>query len=176
MNWMQTYTGRSFYPTHPDPEEVDPVDISHALSLLCRYNGHVNRFYSVAEHCVLMSQAVAPEHALWALLHDATEAYVGDMIRPLKQQIPAYVDVEKDVMVAICTRFGLDQIEPFEVKEADARILVDERNALMKAPPKPWFNGEQVEPLGVRVSGWAPLVAEVAWLERFDVLYWGRPQ
>jgi hypothetical protein len=84
-DWMQTFTGRAFYPLDPRPEDIDPVDIAHALSLICRYGGHSSRFYSVAEHCVLMSHAVAPEHALWALLHDATEAYLGDMIRPLKR-------------------------------------------------------------------------------------------
>src|SRR4051812_20612492 len=87
-DWMQTYTGRAFWPLDAQPEDVDPLDIAAALSMLCRYGGHVSRFYSVAEHCLLMSEAVAPEHALWALLHDATEAYMGDMVRPLKRQMP----------------------------------------------------------------------------------------
>src|SRR5438093_1391342 len=109
-DWMQTYSGAKFYPMHPRAEDVDPIDIAHSLSLLCRYNGHLDRFYSVGEHCVLMSQAVGPENALWALLHDATEAYVGDMVRPLKLQQPSFVEAEDRVMAAICERFGLDPV------------------------------------------------------------------
>src|SRR3954454_351254 len=106
-DWMQTYSGRRFYPMNPRPSEIDPVDIAHALSLLCRYGGHVDRFYSVAEHCVLMSQAVAPENALAALLHDATEAYVCDVPRPLKRQLPGYAAIEAMVWLAIVARFDI---------------------------------------------------------------------
>lgn len=84
-DWMMTYSGRAFWPLDPRADEIDPLDIAHALSMLCRYGGHVRRFYSVAEHCVLMSHAVAPEHALWALLHDATEAYMVDLPRPINR-------------------------------------------------------------------------------------------
>ena len=106
-DWMQTYTGVRFYPMDPRPEELDIRDIAHALSLICRYGGHVDRFYSVAEHCVLMSQCVPEEHALWALLHDASEAYVGDMVRPLKRQLPEYEAAEGRVIAAIVERVGL---------------------------------------------------------------------
>src|SRR5690349_19702773 len=122
-SWMQTFTGRRFYPLDPKVEDIDPTDIAHALSLICRYGGHVTRFYSVAEHCVLLSHAVSPENALWALLHDATEAYVGDMVRPLKQHMPAYRDVEDRLMLVIADRFGLpirdgEDFLPDEVKAA----------------------------------------------------------
>jgi hypothetical protein len=169
-DWMQTYTGRAFYPLEPNPGDVDLLDIAHGLSMLCRYNGHVSRFYSVAEHCVLMSFAVAPEHALWALLHDATEAYLGDMIRPLKRQMPAYRAVEQEVMTAICDRFGLDYECPDEIKAADTRILRDERAALLGPSPQPWLAVEDVEPLGVEVRGWSPARAEMEYLARFAVL------
>jgi hypothetical protein len=169
--WMQTFTGRAFYPLAPNVNDVDPVDIAHALSLLCRYGGHVSRFYSVAEHCVLMSYAVAPEHALWALLHDATEAYMGDMIRPLKAAMPAYQAAEDRLMVVICDRFGLDHTCPVEVKEADNRILHDERDALMAPPPLPWAAVEDVPPLGVKVEGWGPAEAERRYLARLHELY-----
>ncbi|MDO4254358.1 MAG: hypothetical protein Q4C81_04310 [Kocuria sp.] len=96
-NWMQTYTGRRFYPLDSRPEDVDVVDVAHALSMQCRYNGHVRLFMSVAEHCVLVSRLVPSEHALWGLLHDATEAYVGDMVRPLKLHMPEYRAVEDRV-------------------------------------------------------------------------------
>jgi hypothetical protein len=169
-DWMQTVSGVAFYPLDPRPDEVHIEDIAHALSMLCRYGGHTRRFYSVAEHCVLMSRAVAPEHALWALLHDATEAYMGDLIRPLKRQMPAYAEAEGDLMLVICHRFGLDYFEPAEVKAADTRILRDERAVLLGEPPQPWLAIENVQPLGVEVEGWAPDRARGEYLVRFHEL------
>jgi hypothetical protein len=165
-DWMQTYTGRAFYPLAPQPDDIDPADIAHALAMLCRYGGHVTHFYSVAEHCVLMSQAVAPENALWALLHDATEAYMGDMIRPLKHAMPAYRQAEDRLMATICDRFGLGHDCPAEVKTADNRILRDERSALLVSPPLPWNSIENVPALDVRIEGWSPVKAECLYLNR----------
>jgi hypothetical protein len=73
-DWMQTFTGRRFWPLDPRGEDVLIEDIAHALSLLTRYGGHCTRFYSVAEHSVLLARAATPENALWLLLHDASEA------------------------------------------------------------------------------------------------------
>lgn len=172
-NWMQTYTGRQFYPLDPRPEDVDVTDIAHALSMQCRYNGHVRKFYSVAEHCVLISGLVDPEHAFWALLHDATEAYVGDMVRPLKLHMPQYRDVEDRVMLAIAERFGLDPQMPAEVKAADSRILLDERAALMGDPAGDWqVDGE---PFGVRIEAWPPASAREEYLHRFAELAEKKP-
>ena len=166
-DWMQTYTGRTFYPADPRVEDIDPTDIAHALSLTCRYGGHVRKFYSVAEHCVLMSFAVPQVAAapIWALLHDATEAYMGDVIRPLKTFMPEYRDMENRLMRVICERFGLRFNCPWQVVEADNRILLDERAALMSAPPRPWAV-ENLEPLGVDVQGWLPVKAERRYLAR----------
>lgn len=172
-DWMQTFTGRAFYPLDPRAEDIDPRDIAHALSMICRYGGHVRRFYSVAEHCVLMSYAVAPEHALWALLHDATEAYVGDMIRPLKRSMPAYCEAEDRLMAVICERFGLSPTMPDEVHLADSRILLVERAALLGPSPQPWSDFlESLEPLGVPVSAWSPTVAESLYMSRLADLGW----
>lgn len=168
-DWMQTRTGRAFWPLDPRPEEVDPFDIAHALSMICRFGGHTDRFYSVAEHCLLMSYAVSPENALWALLHDATEAYMGDMIRPLKRSMPAYVLAEDHLMTVICDRFGLDYTFPAEVKAADNRILLDERAALMSAPPLPWNQDEaSVQPLGVTIYAYHPAAARDLYLRRLE--------
>jgi hypothetical protein len=178
-DWMQTYTGRAFYPLVPLPEDVHPADIAHALSLICRYGGHCTRFYSVAEHCVLMSHAVSPPNALWALLHDATEAYVGDMIRPLKKAMPAYQLAEARVERAICRRFGLSgalETCPAEVKQADLRILHDELAAVMPGrPPLPWTSLDGAEPLGVTVTGWEPAQAEQRYLTRLAELWNDQP-
>lgn len=169
-DWMQTFTGRAFYPLDPRVDDIVPADIAHALSLICRYGGHVLRFLSVAEHCVLMSYAVAPENALWALLHDATEAYVGDMVRPLKRSMPAYRAAEDRLMAVICERFGLDPDCPAEVKIADTRILIDERSALMAPSHRPWTTLDGLEPLGVKVEGWSPRDAECEFLARLEQL------
>jgi hypothetical protein len=168
--WMQTFTGRAFYPMAPQVGDVDQVDVAHALSLICRYGGHVKVFYSVAEHCVLMSYAVAPENALWALLHDATEAYLGDMVRPLKRMMPAYRDAENRLSDVIADRFGISRICPDEVKLADLRILHDERDVLMTDPPQSWAALDGVRPLGVQVTGWAPEYAERQYLDRLHAL------
>lgn len=169
-DWMQTYTGARFYPMDPRPDEIDIRDIAHALSLICRYGGHVDRFYSVAEHCVLMSQYVPAEHALWALLHDASEAYVGDMVRPLKRQLPEYVAAEDRVIGAIVERFGLPSTTmPAEVKDADNRILLTERDVLMPATRYPW-NIEHLTRLPVDVRGLSPADAEAIYLDRFTEL------
>lgn len=166
-DWMQTFTGQAFYPMAAEISDISPRDIAHALSLTCRYGGHVKRFYSVAEHCVLISHAVAPQHALWALLHDATEAYVGDVIRPLKRNLPAYVEIEDRLMAVICDRFGLDPTMPDEVREADSRILHDERAVVLGPSPKPWNAAlEAMQPLGVKIRAWSPAKAETAYLAR----------
>src|SRR5665213_153577 len=83
-NWMQTYTGKQYWPCDPRPEEVFIIDIAHALSQMCRYSGHCIHFYSVAEHSVLLSRyASTLETKKWSLLHDASEAYITDIIRPV---------------------------------------------------------------------------------------------
>lgn len=84
-DWMQTYTGRKFWPLNPRAEEVYIEDIAHSLALSCRFNGHCKVFYSIAQHSVLVSQIVKPTQQLIALLHDSAEAYLGDIIRPIKR-------------------------------------------------------------------------------------------
>lgn len=169
-DWIQTFTGKAFYPLDPRWEEVDPVDIAHALGMICRFGGHAKHFYSVAQHCVLMSYEVHPANALWALMHDAGEAYLGDMVRPLKKHMLTFRNAEAHLMGIICRRFGLDPICPLEVIEADTRILCDERLALMTPCDKPWTLMDGVVPLGVVIEPWGPKEAEVRYLERLREL------
>jgi hypothetical protein len=168
-DWMQTYSGGRFYPLDPRADEIDPADIAHALSLLCRYGGHVDRFYSVAEHCVLMSEWVAPEHALAALLHDATEAYVVDVPRPLKRYLRDYRSIEDAVWSAIAFRYGIDVQLPTQVKEADDRIILTERAALLSRAER-WPQMAYLAPLPVIVVGWPPEEAERRYMERLAAL------
>lgn len=172
-DWMQTQSGLRFYPLDPRPEDVDMGDVSHALAHLCRYAGHVDRFYSVAEHCVLLSHAVPDHLALDALMHDTAEAYVVDVPRPLKRNLPGYAEIEDRVLDVIMTALGRTNRYPYtipaEVKFADARILLDERNALMRHAEHVW-DVDNLEPLGVEIVGMTPPLARAAFLGRFREL------
>lgn len=164
-DWMQTYTGRQFWPIDPRANEVHIEDIAHALSMMCRYNGHCRTFYSVAEHSVLVSQHVPPEHALWGLLHDASEAYIADIVRPAKRFIAGYSEVEDRIMNAVCERFGLSSTMPAEVKRVDNAILADEQRCIMATPPIPWTLLEPA--LCVDIVGLAPWDARSRFLDRY---------
>lgn len=167
--WIQTYTGRQFWPLDPRPEHIQVEDIAHALSMLCRYNGHCLEFYSVAQHCVLMSHEVLPEHALWALLHDAAEAYLGDMPRPLKHQdeMAQFRLAETEIMLAVQDRFELGD-EPFEIRDADNRMIATEKRDIMGDGVGKWLDhGQAYE---VRIESWPPVVAERRFLDRFREL------
>lgn len=167
-NWMQTFSGRQFWPLDPRPEEVSIVDIAHALANACRFAGHCERFYSVAEHSVLMSYIVAPEDALVALMHDATEAYVVDVPRPLKPFLPGYKEIEAGVWRAIALHFNLPAELPASIKLADNAMLLAEAEQIMKPHPAPW--SVPGEPANVQIRGWRPDMAEFRFLERFALL------
>lgn len=173
-DWMQTFTGRQFWPLDPRPGEVEILDIAHALANQCRYAGHCRRFYSVAEHSVLLARVFAKrEERLWALLHDASEAYLVDLPMPVKRYVPAYVSAERVVMDAVCRRFGLPPDIPEAVHDADYRILRDELEQNMASPPAPWAVQEK-KPLGVTLRFWKPDEAEFWFLQEFDWLTEGR--
>lgn len=169
-SWVQTFTGKQFFPLDPRPQELDIADIAHSLAMQTRYNGHTAEPYTVAQHCVLLSHAVSHDNALWALLHDATEAYIGDLVRPLKRHLPDYIAIEDRLMAVIAERYGLIGTElPDEVAEADTRILLDERAALLRPPPADWgYDG--LLPLGLKISVWPHHKAEAAYLRRFTEL------
>lgn len=131
---IETYTGKLFDILSPKLDQICIEDIAHSLSLLCRFTGHVRHFYSVAQHCLLGSYLVSEEHALEFLLHDATEAYLGDMSRPLKHATPAgthYRKVEEKVASVIRKRFGLPKKQSKEVHTVDNQMLYAEKNQLM---------------------------------------------
>ncbi len=168
-DWMQTYTGRQFWPLDPRPEEIFIEDIAHALSMQCRYAGHCLRFYSVAEHSVLLARAMGNSaDARWALLHDASEAYLVDVPRPVKPHLAGYRDAEDLVMRAVAARFNLPPDMPPLVHEGDNRIIADERDNLAICVA-PWDFDE--EPLGVRLRHWTPYEANSAFLAEFDRLF-----
>lgn len=148
-DWMTTFTGRKFWPLDPQEHEVDLKDIAHALSMLCRFGGHTSEFYSVAQHSILVGQQVArqfPEHPDWAfagLLHDASEAYLQDIIRPIKPFLTNYADIEAKVQSTVDLELGvqINAVGKRAWKAVDTRILVDEANAFMGAPDWVWNIG-----------------------------------
>lgn len=169
-DWIQTYTGMQFWPVDPRPEEINIEDIAHALSMQCRYAGHCIRFYSVAEHSVLLARHFREDSVhmrLWALLHDASEAYLTDVPRPLKPFLPGYKEAESAVMAAVVARFNMLPFQmPAEVKRADGCILADEATQNMAEPPTAWnFTGD---PLGISLQYWSPLEAKAAFLSEFE--------
>lgn len=166
MNAIQTYTGRMVDPFFLRAEDIHPEDIAASLSKLCRYAGHTSRFYSVAEHCVLLSAVVPIEHALWALLHDAAEAYIGDLPRPIKRRFPEFEEAEARILSSVSRAFSLPSRIPGTVLEADLRITNDERAALMRPGNDAHWAGLG-EPLGVQIRCLAPAEAERAFLTRF---------
>ena len=147
MTWILTRTGRRFDLLMPMANQVSTLDIAHALANICRFNGHTRHHYSVAQHCLLVASIVPPEHQLAALLHDATEAYVGDMVRPLKALLPDYSAIENGIWLAICERFNLEPELPTCIHDADMIALATERRDLMPEHGESWPCLEGVTPL-----------------------------
>lgn len=168
MDWIQTYTGRKFHPLAPRADEIDVRDIAHALSLNCRFNGHCRVFYSVAEHSVRVSRLLDGELAMWGLLHDAAEAYLTDLPRPVKCQMPLFDEVETRLLEIIAAHFGLRCPMPAEVKHADDVLLATEARDVMGPAPEPWSFGGT--PLRETIKPMSPAEAERAFLERFEAL------
>jgi len=133
-NSIAIYSGEIFDLENPHLSEFTIVDVAHALSHICRFTGHCNRFYSVAQHSVYVSRLCSPENRLYGLLHDAPEAFIGDVSSPLKRMLPDYRTIEAKVTKAVNERFGLPDVEPPEVKVADLRMLATERLALINSP------------------------------------------
>lgn len=132
-DWIQTFTGKKFYPLEPKMEDICIEDIAHSLSMQCRFNGHCKQFYSVAQHSVAMVNCWFPKpsqkkFARYALLHDASEAYLSDIPRPIKHlpEFSFYRDAEKKLQEMIYIKFGLNPVEPTEIKSADWEILCEE--------------------------------------------------
>lgn len=110
MSYITTYTRKHFDPVHPDPEKICVQDIAHALSMICRGNGHVSSFWSVGEHCICcakeaLGRGYSNRLALACLLHDASECYMSDVPRPLKQEMPRYREIEDQLLEVIYEKF-----------------------------------------------------------------------
>lgn len=164
-----TSTGKYFNFLQPDESEISIDTIAHALSHICRYTGHTRAFYSVAQHSWFVSYLVPPEHALAGLLHDAAEAFIGDVSAPLKRLLPDYKEIEQRVERAVFSHFGLPTELPACVKQADLVMLATEQRDLMPAHEDEW-EWERIPgivPLQRRVEPMAPVRARDLFLQRF---------
>lgn len=159
---IRTFTGRKFWPLQPRAEDLDIRDIAHALSNICRFTGHVRKFYSVAEHSVRVSELLPPPLKLWGLLHDASEAYMCDLASPVKSQCPGYRAAEVKLEFIIAERFGLEWPRPAEIKAADVLLFLAEKRDLM---PGKSFTVEYP-----RIRPWSPATAKARFLRAFRAL------
>lgn len=186
-NWIKTFTGGKFYVLDPMPDEVHIEDIAHALSNQCRFGGHVKEFYSVAEHCYNVS-VIAPKHfKLDGLLHDASEAYLVDIPKPIKRMVnlDGYRAIEAHVQQCVDWKYGTFHSN---VKAQDNQMLAIEIGALMKNPedysvapifPRRNLNWcgnrsfdfpPDIHDFDVTIQCWSPKTAERYFLERFRKL------
>lgn len=156
MTWILTHSGEHFDLLSPQPGMVKLLDIAHALAHTARFNGHTAWHYSVAQHSLLVASLVPAEHQLVALLHDATEAYLGDVTRPLKLLLDRYQQLERRVWHSICARFSLNPIIPDCIHEADRIALVTERRDLMPRDDAHWECRANVSPSPSRIGRWSP--------------------
>lgn len=169
-NWMQTYTGKKLHFLDPQPNEICLTDVAHALSNICRFTGHCSEFYSVAQHSVYVSVYVSRENALWGLLHDATEAYMYDLAKPIKicSQLDGYREIENKLQVAIAKAFGLSLPIPNEVKKVDKAMLVTEARDLGLLTPE--WKDYGTPPLKLTVRPQLPSSARQSFLDWYEVI------
>lgn len=163
--YIVTYTGKKVYFLNPTPDMIDIGDIAHALSNLCRFGGHTGKFYSVAQHSVYVSHF--SKDKLSGLLHDATEAYLVDIPKPIKGFLTNYVDIENNLYKAIALKFGLPQELPEDVHAADTRMLFTEKEQLCADVDWGW----KVQPYDIKIQPFPPEVAELDFLHQFLTYY-----
>lgn len=167
-DWTQCFSGGAFFALDPRASEVFIEDIAAHLAKLCRFGGAVQRFYSVGEHSVRVSHVCDPAVALWGLLHDAAEAYLVDVPRPIKRFLVGYAEIEHDVMRVVCERFGLPLEEPPSVALADSVLVLTEARDLAKRPVTAKHPAAMALP--GRIRPWTWQRAEREFLARFREL------
>jgi len=177
LNWIQTFSGRIFSFTDPQADQINIFDIAHALSQLCRYSGHSNQFYSVAQHSVLVSYH-SRNNPLWGLLHDGAEAYINDLSAPLKglPELSGFKFIEKRILAVIASKYGLDPEIPEDVKIADVRMLLTEKKVLFNHQYK-WDIENRFDPYcfstvnnGTQFTCWDSDTSYVMFTKRFAEL------
>ncbi len=171
--WIETFTGIKFNVFKPRQKDVDIRDIAHALSMCTRFNGHLAKYYSVAEHSIIMSYLVKPKHALAALLHDAAEANLSDVPRPIKYMLPSITELDAAVSDVIFKKYGISDIDS-SIHELDRALCLAEAND-SGMHTEDWNEGhDKYGYLNVKIYHWDWKTAEDRFLARFRNLLWER--
>jgi len=174
-DWGITFTGRQFWLQDPRIGDIDIADIAHALSNQCRWAGHTREFYSVAQHSVLVSQLCSPANKVVGLLHDSPEAYLQDLIKPLKKLLSGYRALENAWAICIGLTYGLDDKLldlPREVHRADRMVCIAERRDLVAGTASKYSADEPR--LEERIEPWSADRAEREFLWHWRLYGGGR--
>jgi hypothetical protein len=152
----------------PERSRYSIEDIARGLSHTARFSGQTNRVYTVAQHSVLVSKLVPPEHALEGLLHDGTEAFLCDVPSPLKRMLPGYVELEKRAEADMCKRFGMKFPFHPSIKEADIRVFLAERRDMQPCVKEVCYEG--YEPYRNKIIAWDSHMSYIYFMRRFKEL------
>lgn len=166
--WTNTVSGKDVHLLNPSPDEIDIKDIAAGLSKMCRYNGQISEFYSVAQHSVYAAILAKPESRMHALLHDASEAYLGDVISPLKPLLTNYEEIEKRMMSAIAQKFNFSFDDHAEIHEIDQRLLTTEVQQLIPHHNIDWKLTAPAYPFKIEPLAW--WLAEFKFLNLYEVI------
>lgn len=170
MSWIYTNSGKHFNFLSPSADAVCIEDIACALSNICRFTGHLEEFYSVAQHSVHCSHLVPAEFAFEALMHDACEAYCNDISAPLKGLLPDYRGIETNVDRVIRQKYALPDQLSSVVKYVDLIMLATERRDFDLDDGTVWPILEGIEPADFIIAPLNPRQARVMFLQRFNEL------
>ena len=169
-DYVSTFSGNRFYPLRPHIDRVAIEDIAHGLAYQCRFNGQTKTFYSIAQHSLIVASLVPPPLRLAALLHDAAEAYLGDMVKPLKVLMPEFAALEDRVTAIIAATYGIDFSDYAPIKRADLIALATEKRDLMPHSAERWAYLDGIAPLPGIIVAMDPGVAKQSFLQRFHEL------
>lgn len=168
--YVSTFLGNRFYPLEPRIDHVAIEDIAHGLAYQCRFNGQTREFYSVAQHSLIVSALVPTDLRMAALLHDAAEAYLGDMVKPLKVLLPAFAAIEDAVTAIIAATFAVDFSDYAPIKRADLIALATEKRDLMPHSTERWSYLDDIRPMSQKIVVMGPDEAKQAYLREFKRL------
>lgn len=176
MSYIQTYTGRMFRFDRPEPNSICILDIAHSLSRQCRFNGHTEEHYSVAQHCVIAAERAAREDRLYALMHDAHEAYTGDAAKPMKAFLPQLKRLENRIQSWIYYELGIpkpDELTARRVKRIDDSMLLTEALDCMGEGPIREVRIQEASPYLDGITPWTYEESIERFLSQYCLLRWG---
>ncbi len=170
MPAVSTRSGRRVALLNPSPSQIVIGDIAHGLAHQCRFNGQTSKFYSVAQHSVLVASILPRELRLAGLLHDASEAYLGDVVQPLKDLLPEYQAIEENFCKVLGMRFGVNLQHNDAIRHADLVVLATERRDLMPMDMADWSSIAGITPMSRTIKPMPPEAASAQFMEMFFTL------